>query len=97
MKGGKKVKATKIRMKSGSEKSNDLLEIDSIYLTGAQEETFYKKAAVYDYLKGGSGDVEVNIYPYPKLIPRLSVNNEKYVESTADSSNKDNLLNLPRE
>ena len=42
--------ATKIRMKSGCANSNQLTEINEIYLTGCNEEKFYQKAAVYGYL-----------------------------------------------
>lgn len=91
------MRATKIRMKSGHGTSDSLLEIDSIYLTGCKDDGFYKKDKIYDYLKENPGTIQVDIYPYPNVIPALSPNNEKYVKSTPNSSNKDNLLSLPRE
>lgn len=90
------MKATKIKMKSGCGTSNNLLEIDSIYLTGLDKEAFYTKAAIHDYLKENPGSIQVNISPYPNVIHALSINNEKYVKSTPDGTTKDNLLNLPR-
>lgn len=88
------MKATKIKMKPGCKYSNNLCEIDSIYL----EETglFYKKGTVYDYLFAYPKSICVNIFPYPYLQPMVSPLGEKYVRSTPDSTQKDNLLNLPR-
>ena len=40
--------------------------------------------------------IQVNIRPYPNLIPQLSKNNEKYVKSEPNGSGRDNLLCLPR-
>lgn len=92
------MKATKIKMKPGCGTSNNLLEIDSIYLKDCAEDGYYKKDKVYDYLNKDSNNmIQVDIYPYPNLIPVLSANNEKYVRSTPNSSSNDNLLSLPRE
>ena len=89
--------ATKIRMMSGSENSMSLQEIDSIYVTGCDNPQFFKKAVIHDYLKEHPGSIVVNRYPYPELIPRISSNGEKYVQSTANEYFVDNLLSLPRE
>lgn len=90
--------ATKIKMKAGCNASYNLLEIDKIYLKGVSEEGFYPKAIIHDYLKQyPEAHIEVNIYPYPKLEPVVSQNGEKYVRSKANTSFRDNLLNLPRE
>ena len=91
------MKATKIKMTPGCGTSNILLEIDSIYITGCQEDGYYKKASVHDYVKDNPGSIQVNIYPYPNVVPATSVNGEKYVKSSPNSSDKDNLLCLPRE
>ena len=92
------MKATKIKMKPGCGTSNNLLEIDSIYLTGCKNEDFYKKDKVYDYLKEKVvNSIQVDIYPYPELIPMVSSNSEKYVKSTPNKNDDDNLLSLPRE
>lgn len=88
------MKATKIKMKSGCSKSNDLCEIDSIYLE--EMGTFYKKGLVHDYLLSNPNSIYVNIYPYPVLQPAVSPLGEKYVRSEPNSTQKDNLLNLPR-
>lgn len=90
------MKATKIKMKNGSNNSDSLQEIDSVYLTGLAEEGFYKKEVLYDHLKTTPGSIQVNIAPYPNLIPQLSSNDEKYVKSSPNSTGKDNLLSLPR-
>lgn len=90
------MKATKIRMKPGKNYSQNLEEIDEIYLEGCQTPGFYKKSAVHDYLKKNPNSIKVNIYPFPYLIPAVSSNNEKYVRSTPNNSTHDNLLDLPR-
>lgn len=93
------MKATKIKMKTGCGTSNNLLEIDSIYLTGTQKDGFYKKADVHDYLVKNPKGIQVDIFPYPDLIPMTSPspNYEKYVKSTPNYTTGDNLLSLPRE
>lgn len=91
------MRATKIKMKSGCGTSNNLLEIDSIYITECDKEMFYSKASIYDAVKKTPGSIQVDIYPYPNLIPALSSNSEKYVKSSADNTTSDNLLKLPRE
>lgn len=91
------MKATKIKMKSGCGNSSNLVEIDQIYLEGCQENGYYSKASIYDFLKKNPNSIQVNIYPYPDLQPMISQNGEKYVRSEPDYTGKDNLLNLPRE
>lgn len=91
------MRATKIKMKPNCGASNNLLEIDSLYLTGCQNDGYFPKATVHDYLKEHPNEIQVNISPYPNLIPVISPNNEKYVKSTPDSIQRDNLLSLPRE
>ncbi|MDD3392225.1 MAG: DUF3892 domain-containing protein [Bacilli bacterium] len=80
-------------MISGKENSTKLLEIDEIYVSSIG---WKKKSYYYDYLNTNPSSIAVNIYPYPKLIKQLSVNNEKYVKSEPNSNGYDNLLSLPR-
>lgn len=89
--------AIKIKMKANCFYSNNLLEIDQIYLTGCTEPGYYKKEIIYDYLKDNPKSIQVNIYPYPYLIPALSSRGEKYVKSENNNTERDNLLALPRE
>lgn len=91
------MKATKIKMRLGCAYSNNLLEIDQIYLEGTNSDGFYTKANIYDYLKSHPGDIQVDIYPYPDLQPMISQNGERYVRSEPDYTGTDNLLKLPRE
>lgn len=91
------MKATKIKMKPGCNYSNNLTEIDQIYLEGCQENGYYYKSAVHDFLKRNPNSIQVNIYPYPNLQPVVSQNGEKYVRSEANYTGNDNLLSLPRE
>ncbi len=88
--------ATKIKMKSGSDNSNQLTEIDKVYLEGCTEPGFYKKEVLHDYLKKYPGSIKVKRYPFPELIPAISSNGEKYVRSSPNDYQKDNLLELPR-
>ena len=90
------MKAIRIKMKPGCSSSSNLLEIDEIYLTGSPNDGFYKKAIVHDHLKTNPGTIQVNIYPYPNCIPATSVNGERYVRSTPNNTEGDNLLRLPR-
>lgn len=89
--------ATKIKMRPGCYNSQSLLEIDSIYLAGCSVPGFYKKAAVYDFLKENPGQIKVNVWPNPDVVPVMSVRGEKYVRSTPNGYMHDNLLDLPRE
>lgn len=89
--------ATKVKMKYGSRYSNNLMEIDEIFLDGEGNCSYFKKGVIHDFLKDHPGAVRVNISPYPEVIPAVSVNREKYVKSTPNSHGRDNLLSLPRE
>lgn len=91
------MKAIKIKMKPSCNYSNNLTEIDQIYLEGCQEDGYYYKSAIYDFLKSNPNSIQVNIYPYPDLQPVVSQNGEKYVRSEANYTGRDNLLALPRE
>lgn len=90
------MKARIIKMKPGYSNSNNLLEIDEIYLSGSSNDGFYKKAIVHDHLKNYPSSIQVDIYPFPNCIPATSVNGEKYVRSTPNNTVHDNLLSLPR-
>lgn len=86
---------TAIKMKSGYNYSNDLVEIDKLYLNNS-ENGWYSKAVIHDYVKSNPGCVVVgNIYG-PEVIPCVSSNGEKYVKSTPNNTTRDNLLSLPR-
>lgn len=86
--------ATKIKMKYGCYYSQNLIEIDQIYI---QNHGWYKKETLYDYLKQNPKTIVVNISPFPCLIPALSLNSEKYVKSSPNIYWNDNLLDLPKE
>jgi hypothetical protein len=88
--------ATKIKMCPGCQNSNKCQEIDSIYLEGCNDEKFYKKAKLYDYLQSHPNGIKVKRGSQPYVIPALSVRNEKYVKSEPNDTVNDNLLNLPR-
>ena len=91
------MRAIKIKMLHGKYYSNNLLEIDEVYITGWSNPGYYKKADIHDYLKTYPNSIQVDIYPYPNLIPKVSTRGEKYVSSTPNDSVNDNLLKLPRE
>jgi len=83
-------------MKPGCGSSNNLVEIDEIYLSGSANDGFYKKAIIHDHLQKHPGTIQVDISPYPDCIPATSSKGEKYVKSKPDNSQRDNLLRLPR-
>ena len=91
------MKATQIKMKPGCGNSNNLLEIDSVYISGCTNPGYYKKEALHDHLQKNPGTIQVDIPPYPDVIPAISVNGEKYVRSSPNNSSTDNLLCLSRE
>ena len=88
---------TKIKMKPGCANSNDLLEIDSLYIGDCGNPGFFTKSIIHNFLKDNPGSIQVGIYPYPNVIPATSSRGEKYVRSSANAYLRDNLLNLPRE
>ena len=89
------MKAIKIKMKSNCGNSRNVQDIDSVYIDQAC--TYWKKSQVYDYLKLFPKSIQVNIFPYPYLLPAVSTLGEKYVRSEPNDTTTDNLLNLPRE
>ena len=91
------MKATKIKMKYGCRNSNNLLEIDSIYISDSAENGYHKKETIHDYVRNHPNSIQVNISPYPSLVPAISSKGEKYVKSANNNTTEDNLLRLPRE
>ena len=91
------MKATKIKMKTGCRYSNDLTEIDEIYITGCTNPGYFKKADIHDFVKKKPGSIQVDIWPNPDVVAAVSVNGEKYVRSAPNAYGHDNLLCLPRE
>lgn len=91
------MKAIKIKMQQGCRYSENLTEIDKIYLTGCTNEGYFEKEVLHNYLKEHPNTIQVDIYPYPNLQPVVSSNCEKYVRSEKDYTGRDNLLCLPRE
>lgn len=89
--------ARKIRMKPSCYYSNDLTEIDEIYVDGCNNPGYFKKAVLYDHLVSNPGTIRVAIAPYPNVLPAKSFRGEKYVRSESNGTTRDNLLSLPRE
>lgn len=90
------MRATRIKMYDGYDSVNNLCEINLIEITGYPLSGWYSKEFLYDYLVANPETIQVNIYPYPNLIPVKSSNDEKYVRSYRNETEKDNLLELPR-
>ena len=88
---------TKIKMKTGCTSSNNLIEIDELYITGCTNPGYFKKAVIHDHVKKNPGSIKVNIQPYPNVVDAVSVNGEKYVRSSPNAYGHDNLMSLPRE
>ena len=91
------MKAVKIKMKAGCRTSNNLTEIDEIYITGCTNPGYFKKAVLHDYVKKNPGSIQVDIWPNPNVVDAVSANGEKYVRSSPNAYGHDNLLSLPRE
>lgn len=89
--------AKKIRMQNGCYNSNNLEEIESIYIDGCKNPGFFTKEVLHNHLKKSPDTIRVNISPYPYVIPATSAGGEKYVRSSPNDWVRDNLLNLPRE
>ena len=91
------IKAVKIRMKTYCDNSLKLEEIKDIKLEGdLTNPGWFSKETIHDFIKNNNGIVNVNTYPYPKLIA-VTTSSEKYVKSTPNEYGYDNLLELPRE
>ena len=91
------MKATKIKMKSGCRFSNNLIEIDEIYIADCTNPGYFKKGVIHDHVKKFPGSIQVGVWPYPDVVDAVSANGEKYVRSSPNSYGHDNLLSLPRE
>jgi len=88
--------ATRIRMKPGCGSSNDLTEIDEIFIDGDGVYQFYKKEYVHDLVKANPCSIKVSLAPYPYVVHAISSRGEKYVRSEPNDRTSDNLLRLPR-
>ena len=86
------MKATKRRMIA---QGKSLIEIDSLYIEGCTSPGWYTKASVHNTVKDNPGSIQVNIYPYPDVLPAISSRGEKYVKSSPNENPNDNLLKLP--
>lgn len=87
--------ATAIKMKNNCDYSNNLLEIDQIYLSNSTE-GWYKKESVHEFVKNNPKSITVGTSVGPYVLPVVSSNGEKYVKSSPNSTTLDNLLSLPR-
>lgn len=77
--------ATKIKMRPGCSDSQNLIEIDSIYIVdGSRYSGFCKKESLCDYLSENPRTIKVDIPPYPFLVPAVSSRGEKYVRSESN-------------
>lgn len=91
------IKVVKIRMKDYCKGSLHLKEIKELKLEGDMTNPgWFSKESIHDYVKNNKGIINVNIYPYPKLIA-VTTQNERYVKSTPNKYGFDNLFELPRE
>lgn len=88
--------ASKIRMKRECYNSDNLLEIDEIYIVGS-DKGWYKKETIHNHVTKFPKSITVKTSYGPYVIPAVSPNGEKFVKSTPNSTTRDNLLSLPRE
>jgi len=88
--------AKKIKMRYGCKNSNNVQEIDEIYIDGCTNPGFYSKSVLHDHLKKNPNTIKVYISPYPDVVAAVSASGEKYVKSSPNALQTDNLMNLPR-
>lgn len=89
------MEARKIKRKQSCRYSRDVHDINFIYIDGFR--TYWKKVQVCDNFRFHPKLIQVNIVPYPSLIPIISVAGEKYVCLEVDNTTADNLLKLSEE
>ena len=70
------------------------LGVKTIYIVGGSKARYYTKEEVYEYLKENPHSIQVDIPPFPYLIPLKSRKGKKYVRSEPSHFPNDNLLNL---
>ena len=85
---------SKRKMRQGCSSSRSLLEIDMLFISGLD---YVKKEVIHDYLCENPYSICVNVSPFPYLIPKTSLNGEKFVQSSPNHFQMDNLLSLPQE
>lgn len=90
------MRATRIKMKQGCYNSYSCEEVDKIYIDGCNNPGFFDKAIIHDYIDEHPSSIQVNISPYPDLVPAISSKGEKFVRSKSNYTPIDNLLRLPR-
>ena len=55
----------KIKMKPGCYNSNNLVEIDELYISGCTNPGFFKKAVIHDFVKENPGSIKVDRWLIP--------------------------------
>lgn len=90
------MKASKIIFNENSLEGERAPEVQAIYIKGCRHEGVYSKEAVYRYLMRHPQSIQVDISPFPDLIPAVSKSGVRYVRSRPDRTGKDNLLDLPK-
>ena len=88
--------AAKIRMNSGCEDSNTVLDIHSIYVIGYIEDKYLTVEEIHDYLRNHPNSIKADVFPYSFLIPMTGPDGKRYVQSTNNESGYDTLMELPR-
>jgi len=88
--------AKKIKMQQGCSSSNNTQEIAEIYVDGCDNQGFFPKATLHDYVNKNPNSIKVDISPYPYVVAATSSKGEKYVRSEPNDTPNDNLLKLPR-
>lgn len=92
------LKATAIQMREGQNDTDDVKEIDSIHIQGStSSKGWRKKEELYDFLRDHPNNkIYVDIDPHPELI-KAKHGEQKYVRSSPNDTEDDNLLKLPRQ
>lgn len=87
--------ATHIRLKTGTCTVSSCIDIEAIFIEGAEPEVAYLTENVHDFLIHYPGSITLGVFPWKELLPVVGANGEKYIRTEKDDSPNDALLSLP--
>ena len=81
-------------MKYGCSNSNNVQEIEEIYIDGCNNPGYFKKSVLYDYLKKNPRSIKVYISPYPDVLPAQSSYRLKMAQKVFLTSDNQGILHV---
>lgn len=88
------MKAQKVRPETSSRNLRSVGEIAEIYID--EWDCFVCKETLHEFLRENPGSIQVDILPFPNLIPGISASGARYVRSKPDRHPQDNLVDLKK-